>query len=199
MTDSESAFSRLLQQARREVSLSQQELANLLTVHRTTVVRWESQASTPSPAQVETIAAALGKSREYFQGEFQEAEVVAEVKEPLDPWMLQVPLKQLQERTPEELRRLCREKRYSITEIAKKVGVPTAFIRDWIAQRRVPGVGDLRRLREAFGEDFDPTPMAEQRAPAKTQEEILSKILERLERLDSTVAELTAYVKDKMP
>ena len=183
-----SSFPTRLRRARREMGLSQQELGDMMTVHRNTIVRWESRLSDPSPVQVEALAQLLGKELSYFQENLEEEP--GEVKQVLDPWMQQVSLERLQELTPEALRRLRREKGLSITDIAQKIRVPNAFVRDWIAQRRVPSVSDLSRLRETFGDDFDPTPMLARRAPTKSNEEVLLLLLHKVERLESVILNL---------
>ena len=197
MKSSERSFPTRLRRARREMGLSQQELAEMMMVHRNTIVRWESRLSDPSPVQVESLAELLGKELAYFQEQPQEEPVVAEEQQVLDPWMQQVSLERLQELTPEALRRLRREKGLSITDIAHKVRVPNAIVRDWIAQRRVPSVGDLGRLRESFGDDFDPTPMLARRAPVKSSEDMLLLLINKVERLEAVIVNLQEGLKQK--
>ena len=197
MKSSERSFPTRLRRARREMGLSQQELAEMMMVHRNTIVRWESRLSDPSPVQVESLAELLGKELSYFQEQPQDEPVAAEEQQVLDPWMQQVSLERLQELTPEALRRLRREKGLSITDIAHKVRVPNAIVRDWIAQRRVPSVGDLSRLRESFGDDFDPTPMLARRAPVKSSEDMLLLLINKVERLEAVIVNLQEGLKQK--
>ncbi|MBN9420599.1 MAG: helix-turn-helix transcriptional regulator [Candidatus Eremiobacteraeota bacterium] len=58
-----------MRQARRELGWSQAELAETLQVHRGTLIRWESNLSAPAPEQEEQLARAMGRTREWFQGE----------------------------------------------------------------------------------------------------------------------------------
>ncbi len=54
------SFGELLRQKRTEKGLSQQALADLLFVDRSTIVRWETGSRMPDAAQVPRIAASLG-------------------------------------------------------------------------------------------------------------------------------------------
>lgn len=56
-----------LRSARQELGLSQADLAERIHVHRATLIRWESNLSTPTPEQEEQLAGALARSRSWFQ------------------------------------------------------------------------------------------------------------------------------------
>lgn len=180
----------ILRKARRDSRLSQQELAEAMDVHRNTVARWESGLGEPSEEQMERICKLLQRDAGYF---FVERKTPG-ADSAQDAWLRQVPVERLQELAPDALRRLRRIHGFSVGTIAEKVGVPNSYVRDWITKRRVVNLAQLNRLREAFGEKFDPTPILKRKAaqrpgPADPAETMVG-VLRCLESISLTLRDI---------
>jgi transcriptional regulator with XRE-family HTH domain len=177
------AFSRMgLRRARKELKLSQTELAELLGGHRSTVVRWESGVSVPSHDQVLQLAEKLAKPIEWFYDQS-----LPESRP--DQWVDQVPWERIQQLTSGALRSL----KLSSKVIAEKSGLELERVRHLI-KGRVPTRKEVETFRVTFGEGFNPTPQLGRPLGPTTLARLKLSDSEKLDLLLSKLARLEADV-----
>jgi len=63
-----SEFAERLKQSRQRKKVTQQQIADILGIDRTTVTHWEKGRNTPNPNQLAKIASYLGVSADYLLG-----------------------------------------------------------------------------------------------------------------------------------
>lgn len=143
----------MLRQARRYNRMTQTELAAEVGVHRTTLVRWESGMSEPSPEQIEQLAVATSTPADWFMGEAAEAISFDDPCWLMDRFLATFPLHELQARTAAALKSL----RRNINEIARLSFLPKDRILELLEGKK-PNAREIQRLRDTFGQDFNPTP-----------------------------------------
>lgn len=143
----------MLRLARRYKRMTQAELADEMGVHRTTLVRWESGFTEPSTDQIEQLSLITSTPKNWFMGEAAEAISFDDPCWLMDPWLASFGLDELQARTGPALKALGK----TTTELARVTFLGKARIDD-LLQGRKPTAREIQRLRDTFGEDFNPTP-----------------------------------------
>jgi transcriptional regulator with XRE-family HTH domain len=175
------AFSRMgLRRARKELKLSQTELAELLGAHRSTVVRWERGVSVPSHDQVLQLVEKLAKPIEWFYDQS-----LPESRP--DQWVDQVPWDRIQQLTSGALRSL----KLSSKVIAEKSGLELERVRHLI-KGRVPTRKEVETFRVTFGEGFNPTPQLGRPVAPTTLARLKLSDSEKLDLLLSKLSRLEA-------
>lgn len=178
-----------LRKARRDKKLSQEDVAQLLGVHRATLIRWESDLSEPPTENIEELARHLERPVDWFYEPL--AEDPEDANDPAritDPWLKSFPLELLQGRTPIALRSL----RRTPTEVARVAGLNRRRVEELLEGSR-PTAQEIQLLRQAFGEEFNPTLSLARRLaplptptprPQLTADDKLDLLLQRVSRLD---------------
>jgi len=139
-----------LRRARREKKLSQAELADLLGIHRTSLIRWESDVADPSLRQEEAIAHILERPRWWFhQGDVDPMSPTWIT----DPWLRMTPLPRLQRLTQGALKSLA----MGATKLAEVTHMTVPRL-EALLDGTPPTAQEIQWLRERLGEDFNPTP-----------------------------------------
>jgi transcriptional regulator with XRE-family HTH domain len=183
-----------LRRARREKKLSQAELADLLGIHRTSLVRWESDVADPSLQQEEAIARILERPRWWFhQGDVDPMSPTWIT----DPWLRMTPLPRLQRLTQGALKSLA----VGATKLAEVTHMTVPRL-EALLDGSPPTAQEIQWLREKLGEDFNPTPTLSRKAsstpswsvseateslgsaPEMSLEEKIDLVLARLARLE---------------
>lgn len=211
----------MLRHARRYKRLTQGELAEELGVHRTTLVRWESGLTEPSRDQIDQLSMATSTPKQWFMGEAAEAISFDDPCWLLDPVLTTFPLEELQSRTAAALKALGK----TTAEVARATFLAKQRV-EALMQGHKPTAREIQRLRDTFGQHFNPTPVLTRRleplAPARrvatdaepaalsmasvTSEErhdlVLQRLLRletRLERMESAQLAILAMLESLVP
>lgn len=178
-----------LRRARREKKMSQEELAEKLGVHRTTLIRWESDMGHPPPEQQELLAELLERPLDWF---FQGDPDPMSVAWITDPWLRRTPLARLQALTPGALKSLGMTA-FKLSQVTRL----TSPRLEEIMAGSLASAQEIQQLRDHLGDRFNPTPtLARHTSPPPNREgveasstelsveEKLDLILSRLNRLE---------------
>lgn len=179
-----------LRRARREKNLSQEELAERLGVHRSTLIRWESGLCAPPKEQEQALSKVLGVPVNWFyQGDIDPMSPTWIT----DPWLRRTPLPRLQELTAASLKSL-KLGAFKLSQLTRLTGPRL----EELMAGELPTAQEIQQLRDHLGEDFNPTPTLTRKAerrplfpnPSETTavelslEEKVDLILQRLARLE---------------
>lgn len=185
-TTRDNGFSgRRLLKLRRQERWSQAELAEKLGVHRSTVVRWESDIADPPQNILDQLVTLFGISPDWLcNSEEHPILKPAPAARIEDDFLKGIPLRKLQRWTGPALKLL--EK--SATSLALKVDLPIKRIQEILDGHR-PTSLEIQLFRDALGADFNPTPTLMKRI--STRPDSSQRKIEALER---SVQELRAQV-----
>jgi transcriptional regulator with XRE-family HTH domain len=145
-----------LRKCRRDLNMTQLDVAELLGAHRTSVARWEMTGgdTRPSIKQVKKLAEIFKMDVKWFYGiggppPDEPTHVLDE-----DPWLRQVPWEQVQALTGGALR----SQGMGIGKLSSATGVAVERLRE-LVKGALPEPAEVLALRKGLGEKFDPTPM----------------------------------------
>ena len=180
----------MLRKARREMRMTQSELADEIGVHRITMARWESGTSEPTSEQIDQIAFACRTPRVYFLGEAAEALSPESQDWLMDPWLKKSPLEDLQRLTGPALRSLGRTSK----EIARIARLPHERIEALLSDAK-PTPREIQRLRDTLGQNFNPSPaLRPSDTSILTLDEKVDILLQRLARIEGKLEDITAQL-----
>lgn len=181
-----------LRLARRAKRLSQTDLASKVDVHRSSIVRWESNLHEPQSGQVLLLAKHLDREPEYFYewGDFPKPVPVKVVP------LIEQPAESLRSLVPQALREAMRKNHDSIFSLAKRLGAEVRTLRLWLSGTELPSLKEVEEIRSVLGEDFNPSPVAYRKISPMQKNmsvhEKLDMLMMRIGRIESLLIQLGA-------
>ena len=148
--------SEFLCQCRRDLKMTQTEVAELVGVARTSLARWErvDGKHRPTIKQVRKLAEVFKMNVKWFYGVGEPPPAKPRHVLEEDEWLRQVPWEQIQALTGGALR----SQGMGVAKLSSASGLQVERIRE-LVKGALPEPDEVLALRKGLGDKFDPTPL----------------------------------------